>query len=157
MRTLLIAASLFACAPKASGGTVAAGPVEEGQAVAVFAGGCFWCIEADFDKVDGVISTTSGYTGGKEESPTYEDVGYHRTTHYEALRIVYDPDKVTYDALLDYFFRHVDPTQDNGQFCDIGKQYRRPLLRRCFHPLCRYEPRGVVRHSPCRGVKGSPG
>jgi peptide-methionine (S)-S-oxide reductase len=81
-------------------------------------------MEKPFDKLDGVISTTSGYTGGKEEHPTYEDVGYHRTSHYEALRVVYDPTKVDYDKLLSVFWHNVDPTQANGQFCDKGDQYR---------------------------------
>lgn len=108
----------------ASAGTEAAPPLEEGQAEAIFAGGCFWCMEKPFDKIDGVLSTTSGYTGGKEEHPTYEDVGYHRTSHYEALRVVYDPKKVDYDKLLSVFWHNVDPTQGNGQFCDKGDQYR---------------------------------
>ena len=108
----------------ASAGTEAAPPLEEGQAEAIFAGGCFWCMEKPFDGLDGVISTTSGYTGGKEEHPTYQDVGYHRTSHYEALRVVYDPSKVSYDRLLEVFWHNVDPTQADGQFCDKGDQYR---------------------------------
>jgi peptide-methionine (S)-S-oxide reductase len=108
----------------AQAGTDPAPPLEEGQAEAIFAGGCFWCMEKPFDKLDGVISTTSGYTGGKEKSPTYEDVGYHRTSHYEALRVVYDPSKVTYDRLLEVFWHNVDPLDPKGQFCDKGDQYR---------------------------------
>jgi peptide-methionine (S)-S-oxide reductase len=95
-----------------------------GQEVAVFAGGCFWCLEADFDKLPGVISTTSGYAGGKEADPTYEQVSAHLTGHYEAVHVVYDPKVVPYEALLDYFWRHVDPTDAGGQFCDRGDSYR---------------------------------
>ncbi len=108
----------------ASAGTIAAPPVAEGQAEAVFAGGCFWCMEKPFDVIPGVISTTSGYTGGAELSPTYEEVAYHRTTHYEAIRVVYDPALVTYDALLSTFRHNIDPSRDDGQFCDRGEQYR---------------------------------
>ena len=91
---------------------------------ATFAGGCFWCVEADFEKVDGVVEAISGYSGGKEENPTYEDVAYGRTGHTEAVQIVYDPQKVTYNELLDVFWRHSDPTDPNGQFVDRGPQYR---------------------------------
>ncbi|MBX2796186.1 MAG: peptide-methionine (S)-S-oxide reductase MsrA [Myxococcales bacterium] len=105
-------------------GTVQAPALEDGQKEAVFAGGCFWCMEKPFDKIDGVLSTTSGYTGGPEEAPTYEQVSGHRTGHYEAIRIVYDPAKVDYARLLEVFWHNVDPTQANGQFCDRGEQYR---------------------------------
>jgi peptide-methionine (S)-S-oxide reductase len=93
-------------------------------AVATFAGGCFWCVEADFDKVEGVISTTSGYTGGKLANPTYEDVGRGGTGHTEAVEIVYDPAKVSYEKLLDVFWHNHDPLAKNRQFCDRGDQYR---------------------------------
>jgi peptide-methionine (S)-S-oxide reductase len=96
----------------------------EGRAVATFAGGCFWCVEADFDKVDGVLSTTSGYTGGKEPNPTYPQVSSGMTSHTEAVEIVYDPAKVTYSTLLDVFWRNHDPLAKNRQFCDSGAQYR---------------------------------
>lgn len=105
-------------------GTQAAPALQDGQAEAIFAGGCFWCIEKDFEKVEGVLEVVSGYTGGKEKNPTYQQVGYHMTSHYEAVRVVYDPTVVSYDELLHYFWRHVDPTQADGQFCDKGKQYR---------------------------------
>ncbi|MGB2176902.1 MAG: peptide-methionine (S)-S-oxide reductase MsrA [Hyphomonas sp.] len=91
---------------------------------AVFAGGCFWCVEADFDKVDGVVSTISGYTGGTVANPTYKQVSHEKTGHYEAVKVTYDPDKVSYDALVDYYFRHIDPTDATGQFCDKGESYR---------------------------------
>jgi peptide-methionine (S)-S-oxide reductase len=91
---------------------------------AVFAGGCFWCVEADFDKVDGVVSTVSGYTGGTVVNPTYKQVSHEKTGHYEAVKVTYDPDKVSYDALVDYYFHHIDPTDATGQFCDKGDSYR---------------------------------
>jgi peptide-methionine (S)-S-oxide reductase len=91
---------------------------------AVFAGGCFWCVEADFDKVDGVVSTISGYTGGTVVNPTYKQVSHEKTGHYEAVKVTYDPDKVSYDSLVDYYFHHIDPTDAKGQFCDKGDSYR---------------------------------
>ena len=93
-------------------------------AVATFAGGCFWCMEGPFDVLDGVISTTSGYTGGTKKDPTYQEVSAGRTGHTEAVQIVYDPAKVTYEKLLDVFWRNIDPTVANRQFCDSGSQYR---------------------------------
>jgi len=90
---------------------------------ATFAGGCFWCMEPPFDKLDGVISTIVGYTGGQEKNPTYEEVSSGKTGHVEAIQIVYDPSSVTYAELLDVFWRNIDPTQMNGQFADIGRQY----------------------------------
>src|SRR5262249_41949872 len=93
-------------------------------AVAAFAGGCFWCVEADFDKVDGVISTTSGYTGGTVANPSYQQVSAGGTGHSEAVEIVYDPAKVSYEKLLAHFWRNHDPLAKNAQFCDHGSQYR---------------------------------
>jgi peptide-methionine (S)-S-oxide reductase len=93
-------------------------------AIATLAGGCFWCVEADFDKVDGVISTTSGYTGGKVANPSYQQVSAGGTGHTEAVEIVYDPAKVSYEKLLDHFWRNHDPLAKNAQFCDHGSQYR---------------------------------
>lgn len=98
------------------------------HAVATFAGGCFWCVESDFDAVPGVISTISGYTGGTVNNPTYKQVSAGGTGHAEAVRITYDPDKVTYRQLLDHFWRNVDPTQKDGQFCDLGDQYRSAIF-----------------------------
>jgi peptide methionine sulfoxide reductase msrA/msrB len=91
---------------------------------ATFAGGCFWCTEADFEKLPGVNSVISGYTGGPEENPTYEAVSSGKTGHVEAVQVIYDPLKVSYETLLDYFWRHVDPTDPGGQFVDRGSQYR---------------------------------
>ena len=91
---------------------------------ATFAGGCFWCMEPPYDKLDGVISTTSGYTGGTKPNPTYEEVSAGGTGHAEAVEILYDPKKISYAELLAVFWPNVDPTTADRQFCDIGKQYR---------------------------------
>lgn len=98
------------------------------RAEAVFAGGCFWCTEADFDKISGVLSTTSGYIGGKVADPTYEQVSSGTTGHIEAVRVVYDPAEVSYATLVERFFRTVDPLDDGGQFCDRGAQYRSAIF-----------------------------
>ena len=95
---------------------------------AVFAGGCFWCTESDFEKVDGVLSVISGYTGGQMKNPTYQQVSAGGTGHIEAVKVVYDPDKITYDELLEIFWRHVDPTDPGGQFVDRGSQYRSAIF-----------------------------
>ena len=97
-------------------------------ATAVFAGGCFWCLEADFDKLPGVVETVSGYTGGTVPNPTYHQVGAGDTGHTEAVRVRYDPKKVSYRQLVDYFWRHIDPTVKDRQFCDIGSQYRSAIF-----------------------------
>lgn len=94
------------------------------EAVAIFAGGCFWCMEPPFDKLPGVISTTSGYTGGQKTNPTYEEVSAGGTGHTEAVRIVYDAARVSYAELLKVFWRNIDPLDAKGQFCDKGSQYR---------------------------------
>lgn len=91
---------------------------------AIFAGGCFWCVEADFDKVPGVIETISGYDGGTELKPTYELVSSGKTNYVESVKVIFDSEKVTYQQLLDHYWRHIDPTVENRQFCDVGKQYR---------------------------------
>jgi peptide methionine sulfoxide reductase msrA/msrB len=91
---------------------------------ATFAGGCFWCVEADFEKVHGVVEVVSGYTGGHTDNPTYEEVSGGGTGHVEAVQVFYDPEKVSYQELLDVFWRHVDPTDPDGQFVDRGSQYR---------------------------------
>jgi peptide methionine sulfoxide reductase msrA/msrB len=92
--------------------------------VATFAGGCFWCTESDLEKVPGVLKVISGYTGGFKENPTYEEVCSGRTGHLEAVQVYYDPSRVTYEQLLDVFWRHIDPTDEDGQFVDRGSQYR---------------------------------
>lgn len=91
---------------------------------AIFAGGCFWCVEADFEKLPGVIEAVSGYTGGPEKNPSYEQVSRNRTGHTEAVELTYDPAKVSYAELVEYFWRHIDPTVKDQQFCDHGPQYR---------------------------------
>lgn len=97
-------------------------------AKATFAGGCFWCVEADFDKVPGVKSTTSGYIGGTVANPTYEQVSANTTGHAEAVEIVYDPKVVTYAQLLEHFWRTIDPTTVDRQFCDVGSPYRTAIF-----------------------------
>ena len=126
-------ATLVGAAALALGLSLAAGadertklaePPAAGHAVATFAGGCFWCMEPPFDKLDGVVSTTSGYTGGMVVGPTYKEVSGGRTGHTEAVRVVYDPAKVSYAKLLEVFWRNVDPVDGTGQFCDKGHEYR---------------------------------
>ena len=100
----------------------------EKTASAVFAGGCFWCTESDFEKVDGVIDAISGYTGGHVKNPSYYQVSAGGTGHLESVKVIYDPSKVSYEQLLDYFWRHVDPTDPGGQFVDRGSQYRSAIF-----------------------------
>jgi len=94
------------------------------RATAIFAGGCFWCIEKDFEKLAGVIEVESGYTAGRTTKPSYEQVSSGSTGHTEAVRVIYDPQKVSYPQLVEYFWRHIDPTVKDRQFCDVGTQYR---------------------------------
>jgi peptide methionine sulfoxide reductase msrA/msrB len=95
---------------------------------ATFAGGCFWCVESDFEKVDGVVEVISGYTGGHKDHPTYKEVSGGGTGHLESIQVRYDPEKISYEALLDVFWRHVDPTDPGGQFVDRGDQYRSAIF-----------------------------
>ena len=104
--------------------TKRAEPPGPGFAVATFAAGCFWCVEPPYDKTAGVVSTTSGYTGGKVAGATYRQVGMGGTGHTEAVRVVYDPAKVGYDKLLEVYWKNVDPLDAKGQFCDKGEPYR---------------------------------
>ena len=97
---------------------------ENDSPIATFAGGCFWCVEADFDSVLGVVRTVSGYTGGSLKNPTYKQISAGGTGHSEAVQIFYNPKKITYAMLLDVFWRSVDPTDGSGQFCDRGQSYR---------------------------------
>jgi len=117
-------------ATSASGDSTKGNVSEQRFEKATFAGGCFWCMEPPFDKLDGVISTVSGYTGGTEENPTYEQVSAGKTGHLEAIEVTYDPAKVSYAQLLDVFWKNIDPTQNNGQFVDIGPQYRTAIFYR---------------------------
>jgi len=118
---------LLSAAAVASGAALAA---EEppATAVATFAGGCFWCMEPVFDALDGVLSTTSGYTGGTRHKPTYEEVSSGSTGHTEAIQVRYDPARVSYDRLLDVYWHNIDPTAENRQFCDRGSQYRTAIF-----------------------------
>jgi peptide-methionine (S)-S-oxide reductase len=121
LRKTLIAACLLSAA-------VGGASAQDKTAKAIFAGGCFWCVEADFDKVPGVISTTSGYINGTVKNPTYKQVSAGGTGHAEAVEIVYDPAKVTYAKLLDVFWRNIDPLVKDKQFCDSGDMYRTAIF-----------------------------
>jgi peptide-methionine (S)-S-oxide reductase len=98
------------------------------QQVATFAGGCFWCMEPPFDRLNGVLATTSGYIGGKLKNPTYDQVSHEPTGHAEAVQILFDPEKITYEKLLEVFWRNIDPTALDFQFCDMGSQYRSAIF-----------------------------
>ncbi|WP_297649538.1 peptide-methionine (S)-S-oxide reductase MsrA [Hydrogenophaga sp.] len=117
----LMATALIAVAPAQAQAPAA-------SAKATFAGGCFWCVEADFDKVPGVLSTTSGYIGGTVANPTYRQVSSDKTGHAEAVEIVFDPARVSYEQLLATFWRSIDPTTKNRQFCDAGSPYRTAIF-----------------------------
>ncbi len=118
----LFLAALAAATAFAQMATLPAGPA--GSRVATFAGGCFWCMEPPFDKLDGVLATTSGYIGGTKTNPTYEEVSSGGTGHAEAVQVLYDPKRISYEKLLDVFWRNIDPTVKDRQFCDVGTQYR---------------------------------
>jgi len=117
--------AMFITTSAADEASVAAG---NNTSVATFAGGCFWCMEAPFDKLQGVISTTSGYTGGHTKNPTYKQTSSGRTGHTEAVQIVYDPEQVSYEKLLAVFWHNIDPTTPDQQFCDRGNQYRSEIF-----------------------------
>jgi peptide-methionine (S)-S-oxide reductase len=106
----------------------ASSPEEDTLAKATFAGGCFWCMEKPFDQLEGVVSTTSGYTGGTKEDPSYYEVSAGSTGHVEAVQVLYDPAQISYDRLLEVFWRNVDPVDNAGQFCDKGSQYRSKIF-----------------------------
>lgn len=129
MSTFVRICMVFALALLPSQQILAAPPAAK-TATAIFAGGCFWCMEAPFDKLAGVISVTAGYSGGKARNPTYEQVSAGGTGHAEVVRIIYDPAKIGYDKLLDVFWRNIDPTVKDRQFCDIGNQYRSAIFYR---------------------------
>lgn len=126
VRAALMALALAMACVSARG--AAAGAGEPVLATATFAGGCFWCMEPPFDALQCVVSTTSGYTGGRVPSPTYEQVSAGATGHFEAVRIVYDSNRIGYEQLLDVFWRNVDPLDADGQFCDRGDQYRSAIF-----------------------------
>ena len=125
---LVLFTSHSLAAPAATPAAPQAAKAASPAATATFAMGCFWCAETAFEGQRGVIAAVSGYTGGAEKNPTYEQVSNHQTSHYEALQVTYDPRRTTYEALLDIFWHNVDPTQGNGQFCDHGDQYRSAIF-----------------------------
>ncbi len=126
MRKIVTLITLLTAACSADEAPAQARPAE--RAAAVFAGGCFWCTESDFDKIPGVISTTSGYTGGKVANPTYKQVSAGGTGHIEGVRVVYDPKRVSYAQLVSRFLPTIDVTDGGGQFCDRGESYRPALF-----------------------------
>jgi peptide-methionine (S)-S-oxide reductase len=134
--SLGLAAALVAAVGWAFGGGAAeTGPakapeVPAGMETAAFAGGCFWCMESPFEKLPGVVSVTSGYTGGDLANPTYEQVSSGGTGHAEAVLVVFDPSKVAYERLLEAYWHNVDPTVRDRQFCDVGEQYRTAIFVR---------------------------
>jgi len=129
MRRLLLSFAFIVAAAGMATAQTAPQP-GPGQDVAIFAGGCFWCTEADFDKVKGVVSTTSGYIGGKLANPGYQRVSAGGTGHAEAVEVIYDRSQVSYEKLLAYYWRTIDPTVKNAQFCDHGDQYRTAIFVR---------------------------
>lgn len=129
LRSLLVAL-VAALATVSLGASAQSNKPVPGTEIATFAGGCFWCMEPPYDELPGVISTTSGYIGGHKKNPTYEEVTAGRTGHTEAVQVVYDPKKVSYQKLVEVFWRNIDPTTPNAQFCDHGSQYRSGIF---FH------------------------
>jgi peptide-methionine (S)-S-oxide reductase len=124
MKRALLALAALSAVAAAAAQTSVSGPAPAGLSKATFAGGCFWCVEADFDKVPGVKSTVSGYIGGRVANPSYEQVAAKATGHAEAVEVVYDPKVVSYEQLVEYFWRTIDPTTKDRQFCDGGSPYR---------------------------------
>ncbi|OEU81538.1 MAG: methionine sulfoxide reductase [Desulfobulbaceae bacterium C00003063] len=125
MQYLIIASALlFVVLTAFAGENVSA----KGNSVAVFGGGCFWCMESPFEQLEGVVDVTAGYAGGDEVDPTYGQVSSGRTSHIESVQVVYDPEKISYDELLDTFWRQIDPTDDSGQFADRGNHYRTAIF-----------------------------
>jgi len=124
MKTTILAVLLLIAAGISSGQARAAGPLEK----ATFAGGCFWCMEHPFDELPGVVSVTSGYTGGQKKNPTYEEVSAGGTGHAESVQVLYDPAKISYDKLLERYWHNIDPTVKDRQFCDSGHQYRSAIF-----------------------------
>src|SRR6266705_7181633 len=121
---------------------------------ATFAGGCFWCMEEALDKVDGVVSTTSGYTGGMKKNPTYEDVSAGETGHAESVEVLFDPAKVSYAKLLQVFWHNIDPTTPDRQFCDYGLQYRSAIF---YHDatqkrLAEESKKALAKSKPFKGL-----
>jgi len=147
---LHFAVVMATAAPAAAPGraTKASAPVApQGSATATFAGGCFWCMEPPFEALPGVISVTSGFSGGMERNPTYQHVSAGKTGHTESVQVLYDPKRITYEALLQVYWHNVDPTSGDGQFCDRGKQYRPAIF---YHNAAE---RQIARESRTRAAK----
>jgi len=125
---VLMLIALAACAQSDGNAAAQQKPAVARTAVAIFAGGCFWCMEPPYDKLPGVVSTTSGYLGGQVDNPTYAQVSAGRTGHTEAVQVRYDPGKVSYATLLEVFWRNIDPVAVDRQFCDVGSQYRSEIF-----------------------------
>ncbi len=143
----------IACA-LALGVAVEAGEPTPGTALATFAGGCFWCMEPPFDDLEGVLSTTSGYAGGRLKNPTYQEVSAGGTGHAEVIQVAYDPSRISYQELLDVFWRNIDPTAKDRQFCDRGSQYRSAIF---YHDeaqrvAAEQSKRELERSKPFRGA-----
>jgi peptide-methionine (S)-S-oxide reductase len=128
LASALVAGAMLLAAAPAIAQEASPAKAEDGQAFATFAGGCFWCMEPPYDELEGVIATTSGYTGGSKADPTYQEVSAGGTGHAEAVQVTYDPAKVSYERLLEVFWRNVDPLDAGGQFCDRGDQYRTAIF-----------------------------
>jgi len=148
---LLGAILLAAMSTAAKDVNPAAGDRQLGKAT--FAGGCFWCMEEVFEGVDGVVSATSGYTGGHQRNPAYEEVSAGETGHAESVEVIYDPSKITYTKLLEFYWRNIDPTDPRGQFCDKGTQYRSAIF---YHDetqkrLAEESKNAVEKSKPFRG------
>jgi peptide-methionine (S)-S-oxide reductase len=126
--TSLLVVGLAGSAPAETNTAAPAAATGGKTATATFAGGCFWCMEPPFEKLDGVVSVTSGYTGGSKKDPTYEEVSGGGTGHAESIEVIYDPAKVSYEKLLDVYWHNVDPVTPNAQFCDHGNQYRTAIF-----------------------------
>ena len=145
MRLFFLA--IFSLVLQFAAAAVSAAPKLE---TAVLAGGCFWCIEADFEKLDGVVDVISGYTGGHLKNPTYKQVSAGRSGHIESVKVIYDANMINYTQILDYFWRHIDPTRDDGQFCDGGPQYRPAIfyLDEKQHELARASKAHIEKDKP---------
>ncbi|GHA15955.1 peptide methionine sulfoxide reductase MsrA [Arenicella chitinivorans] len=127
-RTRLLLIPLFGLLISSFSPLAQSAPDAKTTQTAIFAGGCFWCIEADFEKLDGVIEVESGYTGGSAKTANYKAVSRTETGHYEAVEVHYNPREISYAQLVDYFWRHIDPTDAHGQFCDKGSSYRSAIF-----------------------------
>ena len=124
------------------------------EQTATFAGGCFWCSESDFEKLDGVIAVTSGYIGGQLKNPTYKEVSSGKTGHTEGVQIIFDSQKISYATLIEYFWKSIDPTDSGGQFCDRGQQYRSEIF---YHDATQRETAETSRQALQKNVRlGAP-